>query len=165
MGCFRIFLTCCEGRCCECGCCKCVFETVLSDLAGVSPETGLLNHSHSVINVLRYRCDVLSGCTVLPSKQPHGSSSSASSPTLVVPDSRHPGGCEVASHCGFPLCSLMTRMPSIFSCACWPLLYLWKCGHLSPVPNFESGWLFSFVVESLEVLKKYIPFVNSLLDT
>lgn len=42
-----------------------------------------------------------------PTKQPHGSSSSASSPTLLVPDSHRPGGREVASDCGFHLRSLV----------------------------------------------------------
>ena len=55
------------------------------------------------------------------------SSFPSSSPTPVIVcllDYRHPSRCEVVSHCGLICISLMILMLSIFSWACWPLVYL-----------------------------------------
>lgn len=89
--------------------CKCVFETQLSDLVCVSPEVGLLDHIVILSLTFCGTAVLFSAATPFysPTSEPQASSCSASSPTLV-PDTCHPGGREVASHCGFHLCFLMT---------------------------------------------------------
>ena len=54
-----------------------------------------------------------------------------STPSFFKNDSR-PSEHEVASHCGFDLHFML----SIFSCAYWPSVYLWRNGHSSPLPIF-----------------------------
>ena len=68
----------------------------------------------------------------------------------------HSDWCEVVPHGNFDLISLIIRVLSIFSCACWLSVYLpWRNVYSGLLPVFFFSWVVGFFAVELYKLLVY----------